>query len=186
MECKEHIMEKSCNDLVLHPHLLEALFAYKSKVSSVFRDILGIHEIHHIAITKINASNQLLTFSSTPALEFNLFNGPLWRYDYSYDPKWFRLLTHDCWQNLYHKPRYDELYYLKQIKHALPLGLSLAAQLDNQYVVYSVASRSSSANTRELFTNLYQDLYKIGQYCSNLLNPLFNHCDALALQDLAV
>ncbi len=41
-------MERSCTDFVPHPYLLETLFAFKSKVSSIFRDVLGIYEIHHI------------------------------------------------------------------------------------------------------------------------------------------
>src|SRR5688500_854358 len=113
-------MENSLNDLMPHPHFLEILFAFKSKVSTVFRDVLGIHEIHHIALTRINKNNQLLTLSSTPAMEFNLFSSSLWRYDQSYHPKWFTLCTQSYWQNLYNQTRYDELYYLKQIKHSFP------------------------------------------------------------------
>lgn len=173
-------MDNSRNDLAPHPQFLEVLFAFKNKVSNVFRDVLGIHEINHIALTRINSTNQILTFSSTPAMEFNLFNSPLWRYDQSYNPLWFNLCSQAYWQTLYNQERYDELYYIKQIKHAFPIGLSLAAKIDEHYVIYSLASRKSCAHTHEIFSNKQEDFYKIGQYCSNMLDPLFNHCDSLA------
>jgi hypothetical protein len=177
-------MENSRKDLVPHPQFLEVLFAFKSKVSSVFRDVLGIHEIHHMALTRINKNNELLTLSSTPAMEFNLFSSTLWRYDQSYNPHWFQLCTQAYWQTLYNQTRYDELYYLKQIKHAFPIGLSLGAKIDDDFVIYSLASHKSCPTTRELFSTQQEDFYKIGQYCSNMLNPLFSHCDKWVSQDL--
>ncbi|CCD06941.1 conserved protein of unknown function [Legionella pneumophila subsp. pneumophila] len=47
-------MENSSKEIVLHSQLLENLFAFKSKVSNVFRDVLGIHDVHHISLTNIN------------------------------------------------------------------------------------------------------------------------------------
>lgn len=179
-------MESSRNNIVLHSHLLEVLFAFKSKVSTVFRDVLGIHEIHHIALTQINPNKELVTFSSTPAMEFNLFSGQLWRYDQTYNPDWFHLCTQAYWQTLYKPTRYDELYYLKQIKHSFPLGMSLAGKLGENHIIYSLASNKSCSHTRELFANHQEDFYKIGQYCSNLLSPLFNYCDTLSSQNLSI
>ena len=164
-----------------HPQLLELLFAFKGKVSNVFRDVLGLHEIHHIALTHINNNQELITFSSTPSLEYNLFSGQLWRYDLSYSPQWYHLCTQAYWPALYHPNRYDELYYLKQIKHAFPLGLSLAATLNEKQVIFSLASHKSCLATQEVFTNQRDDFYKIGQYCSNMLNPLFEQCDTIIL-----
>lgn len=177
-------MENSLNDLVPHPQFLEVLFAFKNQVSTVFRDVLGIHEIHHVALTRINKNKQLLTLSSTPAMEFNLFSSSLWRYDHTYHPKWYTSCTQDYWQNLYDHARYDELYYIKQIKHAFPVGLSLAAKIDDHFVIYSMASKKSCSHTRELFSSQLEDFYKIGQYCSNMLNPLFSQCDELSSLDL--
>ena len=179
-------MENSRKNLVLHPHLLEVLFAFKSKVSSVFKDVIGIHEIHHLAVTRVNKNHELVTLSSTPAMEFNLFSSALWRYDQTYNPKWFDLGTQAYWQTLYKPARYDELYYLKQIKHAFPLGLSLAGKIEDNHLIYSLASHKSCNQTRELFSNKQEEFYKIGQYCSNMLNPLFIYCDTLTSQDLAI
>lgn len=168
-------METSYNPLQLHPQFLEFLFVFKSKVSHIFREVLGIHEVDHIAITRIDKRSQLLTFSSTPALEFNLFNSPLWRHDKSYDPLWFHKGSQAYWQSLYDPSRYDELYYIKQIKHTYPLGLSLAAKIDNEHYIYSLASHKACAVTKEVFATQQDDFYKIGQYCTKMLIPFFNN-----------
>lgn len=179
-------MENSRNNLVLHPQLLEVLFAFKSKLSNVFRDVLGIHEIHHIALTRINKNNELMSFSSTPSMEFNLFSSSLWQYDKTYNPQWFTLCTQANWQSLYLPERYDELYYIKQIRHTFPTGISLSAKIDDGYVIYSLASHKSCAHTQEQFATQLEDFYKIGQYCTNILNPLFSYCDSLVAEHLPI
>lgn len=166
-------MEILNTEVTPHPHFLDMLFAHKSKVSNVFRDVLGLYEINHLAVSSINAQKQLLTFSSTPAMEFNLFSGNLWQFDQTYQAAWYQRCAQAFWQRLYHPTRYDELYYLKQLKHQYPIGLSLAAQLSDRYVIYSIASRKESEHIKESFAHEHEHLYKIGQYCSNALLPLF-------------
>lgn len=169
-------------EIAPHPQLLEALFVYRSKVSAAFREVIGIHEIDHIALSKISSTGKILTFSSTPAMEFNLFKSNLWRYDKSYQPAWFSKCSQADWQSLYALKRYDELYYLKQARHQYPIGHSLAAKLEDHFFIYSFASHRSCEGTREIFTHRYDDFYKIGQYCTQLLSHLFQSYDDLPLQ----
>ncbi len=165
-------MENNKNEIRLHPQFLEILFAHKSKVFSVFRDVLGLYEINHIALNHINHRGQLVTLSSTPAIEYNLFNNSLWQYDRSYDPAWFLQCSQASWQSLYNNLRYDELYYIKQIKSGYPVGYSLAAQINDSPLIFSVASKKSCQQTMDLFQSSHTDFYKIAQYCTNLLLPL--------------
>lgn len=164
-------------EAVPHPFFLEALFTFKCKVSNIFREILGLHEINHIAITRINAKQEILTFSSTPALEFNLFNTNLWHFDKTYQKNWFQTLSQATWHSLYTAERYDELYYLKQIKHNYSLGYSLSARIEDIFFIYSFASMQFSSSTKEQFANNPDNFYKMGQYCTNQLIPLFTHYD---------
>lgn len=174
---EEVTMDLTQRDIVLHPELLNTLFAHKSKTRTVFSDVLGLHEINHIAITYINPSNELITLSSTPSLEFNLFNSQLWRFDYSYAPVWFKQCRHATWQSLYAPERYDELYYLKQIKPRYPLGTSLATMRNNRPVIYSLASASDSEFTREIFAHQTNELIQLGHYCMTQLFSLLSSED---------
>ena len=159
-------------DIALHPDWLNQLFAHKSKTRAIFRDVLALHEISHIAIAYINANNTLLTLSSTPSLEYNLLSSALWRFDKSYHSSWFKQCGQASWQSLYSTERYDELYYIKQIKPHYPLGLSMAATLGDGHVVYSVASATDSEYTREIFNTKRDELYQLGQYCTTHLLSL--------------
>ncbi|HDV5708552.1 TPA: hypothetical protein RJD49_000196 [Legionella pneumophila] len=80
-------MENRPKEIVPHSRLLENLFAFKSKVSNVLRDVLGIHDVHHISLTRIKGHNHLLPLSSAPAMECNLFNSFLWQHELTYNPK---------------------------------------------------------------------------------------------------
>lgn len=167
-------MDVLMNIPVPHPYFLDTLFAYKSRVNSIFKDILGLYEISHIAISRIDQNLELLSFSSTPSLEFNLFTSNLWLFDRTYKACWYNSNQPSLWQALYAPERYDELYYLKQIKHHYPLGLSLAVKQENCHVIYSIATHKNCIDTHALFENQHDNFYKIGLYCSNLLLPLFN------------
>ncbi|MCC5791747.1 MAG: hypothetical protein JJT82_03950 [Legionellaceae bacterium] len=173
-------MEILTQDVRLHPQYLDALFACKRQVSGIFRDIIGLYDIHHMALSRIDAQGRLLSFSATPAIEFNLFNSPLWRFDGSYQPAWFRELGQSRWEDIYAPERYDELYYLKQTKHALQTTQSLAAKLAENHFVFSFASRDALPATQALFASRTEELYKIGQYVLNLLLPFFERLDATA------
>lgn len=161
----------------LHPAWLTQLFAYKAKTRAIFADVLGLHEVHHMAITYIAPNNTLLTLSSTPSLEYNLFSSPLWRLDNTYNPSWFLRCDHASWQSLYAPERYDELYYIKQAKPRYPLGLSIATRQQEGHLIYALASATDSAHTQDIFKTQQHELLQLGQYCMTQLLPLLLDAD---------
>lgn len=156
----------------LHPEWLSTLFAYKSKTRAVFSDVLGLHEINHIAIAYIPRNQTLISLSSSPALEYNLFSSALWRYDNCYNPNWIKQCKQAHWQSLYSPERYDELYYIKQTKPRYPLGLAMAAELELGHIIYTVATTTDNEYTQTLFNTQQHELFQLGQYCSNQLLPI--------------
>lgn len=170
----EALMNVTTTNILPHPNYLEMLFAHKSAVNHVVKDVLGLYDVDHVAVSHINHNKELLTLSSTPSLEFNLFSSKLWRFDRTYQPNWYNTCATSSWQSLYTPERYDELYYLKQIKHHYPIGLSFAVKLTNTHVIYSIACRNDCELTRDVFTNQHANLYKIGEYCSQALLPLIS------------
>lgn len=161
---------------IFHPNYIEALFSFKAETSKIFSNVLGLHKLNHIAITQINSKEEILTFSSTPAMEFNLFNSQLWQFDKSYHPDWYKKCEHASWQSLYMSNHYDELYYLKQLKHSYAMGYSLATKFEDKFFIYSFASEDFSEQ-EQLLAEQSIVLYKIGFYCATLLNPLFKRFD---------
>lgn len=163
----------SKNNPLPHHNYLERLFSHKNKVDRVFKDVLGLYDIHHIAITHINEKQELLTFSSTPSLEFNLFNSNLWQSDKTYHAAWYQQCLYATWESLYLPEKYHDLYYLKQIKPQYVQGVSLATKTHNAYVIYSFASQKKSADSIFVFNTQEKLLHTIGSYCYNALQVLF-------------
>jgi len=161
------------NPITLNPDFFTTLFRHQLAVRNVFKDVLGLYGISHVALTHINEKNQLLSLSSTPSLEFNLFYSQLWRYDKTYHPNWYPQEKPATWQSLYTADRYDDLYFLKQEKYQYALGLSLPIKFNHAYFIYSIASKAIEKDSHTVFKNDHALLYKIGHYCSNKLLPLF-------------
>ena len=170
-------MDNWCKPVTPHPQFLDLLFTFRSKVFSVYREIMGIHEISHIAVNYITNDQKLICLSSTPSIEFNLFSSPLWHFDRSYHPQWYLKKETALWQDLYHPERFDELYYLKQIKPRLSFGVTIGAEHQGRSLILSMATSKSCETTRELFEHKHDDFQKIGLYCFNQLKPLFNPYD---------
>ncbi len=168
-------MEYSPSTHQAHEALLELLFAHKKRVSAVFKDILGLHEIDYIAITHIDNHQQLSILSSTPALEYNLFTRHLWQYDATYKPEWFMQdKPATSWADLYEPERFDELYYLKQVKFRLPIGVSLSSTFENHRIIYSMASKKSCTYTQAQFADHSDNFRNIGLYCYRQLRDIFD------------
>ncbi|MFY7697712.1 MAG: hypothetical protein ACOVQX_02690 [Legionella sp.] len=157
----------------LNPQLLDLLFAHKGSVSTIFSDVLGLLNLDHIAIAYLNHKQQLTIFSSTPSLEFNLFNSPLWRLDKTYRPSWYTSCGQASWQELYTRSHYDQLYHVKQNIPGYHRTISFAVKQEENYLVYSFASHSQQPITKEIFAQQHEQLLKIGQYCTKGLLPLF-------------
>lgn len=169
-------------EVTLHPELFHLLFANKFKTWLLFHNLLAAHKIDHLAIYLIDRECKLLCFSSSPALEYNLFNSPLWRFDRSFHPAWYKQGGIATWQSLYCPSRYDELYYLKQIKPHYPWGLSLATTTRFGDVVFSIATHNDGAHLQQQLQSRVEQFYDLGQQCLLELSPLLPHADPYLLQ----
>ena len=157
----------------LHSKFLELLFTHQKTVNQVFKDVLGLHDINHIALSYVTTDQKMMSLSSTPSLEFNLFSSDLWPFDRTYQSDWYELCTVSPWQTLYTPTHYQALYDLKQQKHGYFIGLSFAEKLEDGHMIYSIASLNDTPETRDLFATQQDNFYRIGKYCHQLLLPIF-------------
>lgn len=150
-------METSRILATAHPQMMELLFSRKDRVQRVFSDVLGLNQIHHLSISLIDTQSRILIISSTPAMEFNLFTRGLWEYDLTYHPDWYQRCEQASWQSLYLPTRYDELYYLRQVRHELPLGTSIAESRNGKYFIFSFGSNNACVQAQSLFRHEKKD-----------------------------
>lgn len=149
-----------------HPLVLDKLFASRKKIMVIFSQILHQHKLDHLAITSINKANQISVFSSTPAIEFNLFSGNLWHSDLTYHPTWYEQESFVDWKALYLKERYDELYYVKQHMHHLNGGISVSTIFQNHRLIISFASKKTDFEVNQLSRSYQYSLLQSGIFCA--------------------
>ena len=156
-----------------HPQLIETLFAFRYRVFRIFNEVLGLHEIDHIAITRIDKEQRIAVFSSIPAIEHNLFQAcsgvstiPIVKNGLSKKKQQpgLRFMSQVAIMNS---------IILRQIKPQLPTSLSLSTLKASGYYIYSFASHSLNPRTAVLFQRCQKELYEIGHYCNNLLQSIF-------------
>lgn len=161
--------------IIPHPELLDILFRYKSSVSLIFNDVLGIHGLDHISMTSITKKHEILILSSTPSMEFTLFNNNLWKFDRTYQPDWFQRCQKDEWPTLYHRSRFEELFYVKQFKTHYSLGYSFSQLIDSKYFICSMGFKLGKKE--DILIHYEKDLLKIAKYCSKRLFPYLAEYD---------
>ncbi len=124
-------MEISDRAFLPHPLFLDILFLYKLPTATLFKELIRFYSIDHIALSYINTRRELITLSSTPAIEFNLFKHSLWQKDRTYDLNWCKQSKLSTWDRLYDATHYEELFYIKQLKPNYSMGFSLAVNHDH-------------------------------------------------------
>ena len=157
----------------IHPHARELLFQHKRVVSRVYRDVLGLHEIDHIAITSLNKNYQLSFLSHTPALEYNLIQTGLWMHDASYHPSFLSQHKAQAWPSLYAPMHRKPLINLKQIKTNIRAGLSIPDARQTRLLMFSFGTCSKHPDAASRLLDKAPELLQIGYYCFHQLSYLF-------------
>ncbi len=150
---------------------LDKLFMHRHQFRTIFNEVLGLYAIHHISINFIN-QNQLVTYSSTPALEYNLFSQSLWKFDKTYHANGLVLEKPYHWHELYEKSHFEELIWLKQKRYNYQTGFSYLEKFNSELIIYSFASFNEPDIANE-YVNDMNKLKQIGNYCTQALLPYY-------------
>jgi len=77
----------------LHPQALDIQFRHRKEISRRFSDVLGLFNIDHLTILIANPIHEILFFSTTPSIEFNLISSDLWPHDRCSSPIYYKKNT---------------------------------------------------------------------------------------------
>lgn len=161
------------NETSLHGDMLEVLFKYKNKIYNRFDDVRGTFLIDHLAINVINSNKQVLIFSTTPSVEYNLISQDLWKYDRSFSASYQSSNKFYSWEKAYAKKYFDELRLIKQINHGFSYGFNLSKKIGSCQFVYSFATRCQKPNLLEYYNGHISELFAIGNYSYNAIREIY-------------
>ncbi|MCX7118212.1 MAG: hypothetical protein NTW94_10010 [Legionellales bacterium] len=169
LELVNHLSSEK-QHIKLHPDVLTILFEHRRYIKSVFLDLAGLHEIAHLGITIVDPAKEILVFSSTPNIEYNLIQQHLWRADPCFSP---RLHTNNnfCWWNSCHA---DEIEKIKFKNNQFNFGMTLARKINNFHLLYSYATRSRREDLPEYYESNLHELIVIGDYFYKSIRDIYS------------
>jgi hypothetical protein len=171
---EQYIIEDSHEQLPfkLYSEILALLFAHRNKISMQFSDLKSLYHLSHIAVTIINPDDEIVIFSATPSVEYNIITENLWREDIAFNLHHFehaRLV----WWDENTSPFYNQIKSLKEISHHFTVGFNLYKKVNNFKFIYSFASRNPHDNIRAYYMDLRKELFALGDYSYKLMRNLY-------------
>lgn len=167
------MMDSIKSECTINPLASTLIFQHKNEARRVFSDVIGLHDIDHIALTTISPQQELTFLSYRPSIEYDLITSNLWTYDRSYHPDFFQQKQGKLWTDLYHKDKYAELMHIKQQSKHLSTGLSTALSYKHCKLLLSFATKSKHMEAEQRLLEAHAELVQMGRYCFQALSHIF-------------
>lgn len=152
------------NEVSLHEDILEILIKSKENICNQFDNIRGTFLIDHLAINIIDPNNEILIFSSTPSVEYNVLAQGLWKYDKTFSVRYQKDNRFYCWEDAYEREYFEDIKNIKEKKHGFTFGFNLAKEIESFQLIYSYATRYQKPKPLEYYKMYMNELYAIGDY----------------------
>lgn len=165
---------KSIEKQKLHPDILNILYENRCLVKKKFSEVIGFYEIDHISVTIINPSNEIVIFSSTPSIEYNLITQELWQHDFTISSSSHKNNELIWWDTDNMNPHFNKINNIKEQKNNYTLGMSLARKIDGFCIVYSFATKNNNADLRSYYISNINGLYDIGDHCYKSIHNIYS------------
>jgi hypothetical protein len=157
----------------LHPKILDILFEHRREIAIKLSDIIGIHYIDHMAIIISNPKNEIVIFSKTPTIEYNLISSNLWLHDGAFSPQFFKKKSFFWWEEAYNSEYFEKIKNIKEQKHKYKLGFCLVRKINAFYIIYSFATRRAMIDSQSYYLSHKEDLLRMGDYCYRSIRNIY-------------
>jgi len=166
------------SEVILHENILDILFKHKEEIYKKLIDLKGTFLIDHISIKIIDPSGKLLIFSITPSVEYNLIVQGLWKHDKSFSITFQENNDFYPWEMAYSKDYFNEIKYLKEIKHGFTFGFNISKKLGDFNLIYSYATRSKNNGLPDYYEKHRNELAHMGDYGYKVISNIYaNYCN---------
>lgn len=181
-----HSSQKEEVRVSLYPSIIDILFEHRRYVKNIFLQIKGHYEVAYFGINIINPSNELVSFSSMPHIEYNLIRQGLWKYDHCFSSIKLHKNILLWWDDRNEEHLFSE--QIKEIKltsNRFKLGMTLSREIDGFHFLYSYATCSNMKNLKRYYNAQIFGLIDLGDYfCNSVLNIYSEYCGNYSLPRL--
>jgi len=161
------------SNIKLHPNILDVLFQHQGEIFTKLSDLKGLHFIDHVALYLINPDSEMVIFSSTPSVEFQLLAQGLWQYDFSFNPNKMRDGEMLFWRKAYHAGYKYEITKTKETAHHFTCGFSLLKEVNSFKFIYTFATRHLQENIEQYYQQHLSEILAIGNFGYKQLYSLY-------------
>lgn len=153
----------------LHPEVIEILFENRRYIKNAFSNLKGLHGITHMGMACIDPSHELIAFSTTPNIEYNLFSQDLWRDDHCFD-KDIENKNSLLWWDYTN----EKIEKVKLTNNRFTMGMTLYRPIGDFAFLYSFATDEQASGLREHYNENLFSLIDMGDYFYKSLRELYS------------
>ncbi|OGV29999.1 MAG: hypothetical protein A3E88_07495 [Legionellales bacterium RIFCSPHIGHO2_12_FULL_35_11] len=146
-------------ETTLYPKILDILFENRRYIKNIFLNINGLYDIAHIGVTIIDPASEIVVFSSTPNIEYNLIHQNLWKNDLCFSPRQHNNNRLSWWDT-----QFDEIEKIKLKNNKFTVGMTITRQVNDFCLLFSFATRSKKKDLREYYESNIFGLIDVGDY----------------------
>lgn len=157
------------NNITLHPDVIAILFENRRHIKNVFSNLKGLHGITHMGISCIDPAHELIAFSATPNIEYNLFHQNLWLEDPCFAPN-----ATDKNSLLWWDYQNEKIEKIKLRNNHFTTGLSIYRPVENFGFIYSFATDEKVEGLRQFYSDNLFSLIDMGDYFYKSLRELYS------------
>ena len=161
----------------LHPEILTILFENRRYIKNIFLDIHGLYEISHIGMTIITPFYEMVSFSSSPNIEYNLIQQNLWKDDSCFSPWMPNKDNFSWWDDHKITGDFEKVEKIKLKNNMFSFGMTICKQVNDFSLLYSYATRATRDDLREYYASHLLGLVDIGDYFYKSLRDIYASYD---------
>lgn len=153
----------------LHPEAIEILFENRRLIKKIFSNLQGLYGITHMGMACVDPSHELIAFSTTPNIEYNLIHQNLWVNDHCFTPDHTQknaLLWWD-YQN-------EKIEKIKLKNNRFTLGMTIFRPVNDFFFIYSFATNEKTKDLRQFYNDNLFGLMDMGDYFYKSLRELYS------------
>ena len=159
---------------MLHKDVLDISYQHQYKIRSVFKEILGIHDIDHFSLDLVRPDGEMIFFSGTPSHAYEICKRGYGAYDGIISPDYYKNYEFYWWKDAAHKAYANKIDTIRSEVLGLKHGFMLVRKWDDFHLIYSFATKNGSLDFQTNVINQINVFLKIGDWAYNEMQETYS------------
>lgn len=148
-------------------HENAAIMSFKNchKLCSIYKEIIGIEQIHHFSLNVVDSEGKMSILSYNPQIAYNIFKDGSYLYNGSISPSYYNNLSLYTWDETYDARYANLLKNNMERKNGIQKGVVITKKSNDLTLLYSFATKSDGDDFLRNIQEQQHEFYKMGDHC---------------------